>query len=227
MTRILFIVCLVLTASEALGGSYEDMILAAQKGDMVNMEYLMDRGLDPNSTDRDGNSLLTIAITQGSEPLVEFLIRRKAKLEGLNRNGETALQLAAFKGQVGVVKRLLAAGARVDNRGAGWPAIVYATIGGHFEVLKLLVEAKADLDVLASNGMTALMFAIQSDREEMARLLIEAGANPDIATHRGETAYSLSLISGEGRLTPLIESALTKFLARSQASTLVNPPERP
>ena len=58
----------------------------------------------------------------------------------------------------------------------GYTALIYAARVGPLEVVRLLVEAGADVNAQDSNGNTALSIALQRDRSEIAEYLRENGA---------------------------------------------------
>jgi ankyrin repeat protein len=60
-----------------------------------------------------------------------------------------------------------------------------AALHGHAEVVRLLIERGANLDIAAKFNLTALMLAIVNMRESIALALIEAGADLE---HQGSGA---------------------------------------
>ena len=56
----------------------------------------------------------------------------------------------------------------------------YAVTYGYIEIIKKLIDAKADIDVIDSSGDTPLMLAIQTNNYDICKLLIEHGANVNI-----------------------------------------------
>ena len=58
---------------------------------------MLNRGADPNSADKTGNTLLMIAAVQGHEAVVKALIERKADLARRSPSGDSALMLASLK----------------------------------------------------------------------------------------------------------------------------------
>src|SRR5215510_12543856 len=97
---------LVLAVLGLLGGfgqawgqaSLDDLLKATDKGDAAGVAALLNRGLDPNSTDKQGQTLLMIAAIQGHEALVKVLLEHKADLLRRSPAGDTALMLASLKG---------------------------------------------------------------------------------------------------------------------------------
>lgn len=56
-------------------------------------------------------------------------------------------------------------------------ALLNAAEHGHKKIVKLLINNKADLNLIECNGFTALMLASDKDHKEITKLLIEAKAN--------------------------------------------------
>ncbi|HLL14380.1 MAG TPA: ankyrin repeat domain-containing protein [Pyrinomonadaceae bacterium] len=90
------------------------------------------------------------------------------------------LTVAAERGDAALVRKLIAAGADLNERDkSGYTALVWAARNGNTEVAQALVEARADMNarVCARNGWTPLIHAIHKNNTDMARLLIESGAD--------------------------------------------------
>ncbi|HYO99967.1 MAG TPA: ankyrin repeat domain-containing protein [Pyrinomonadaceae bacterium] len=92
----------------------------------------------------------------------------------------TRLTVAAERGDAAQVRKLIAAGADLNERDqSGYTALVWAARNGSTEVAKALIEARADMNArdCATNGWTPLIHAIHKNNNEMARLLIDRGAD--------------------------------------------------
>ncbi|HJR08297.1 MAG TPA: ankyrin repeat domain-containing protein [Pyrinomonadaceae bacterium] len=92
----------------------------------------------------------------------------------------TLLTVAAERGDASQVRKLIAAGADVNERDkSGFTPLIWATRIGDKEVARLLIEGGADMNErdCAANGWTPLIHAIHKNNDEMARLLIESGAD--------------------------------------------------
>jgi hypothetical protein len=90
------------------------------------------------------------------------------------------LSRAATGRDAAQIKKLIAQGADVNARDeAGLTALMWAAREGDTEAARLLIDARADLDVrdCASAGWTPLMHAIHKKQNDLARLLIERGAD--------------------------------------------------
>lgn len=75
---------------------------------------------------------------------------------------------------------------------------------GHIDIVKLLIEHGADVNVRSSNGYTPLIAAASEDRSEIARYLIEHGAAVDCKDASGETPLSLACSLGHFKTTEVL-----------------------
>jgi ankyrin repeat protein len=76
--------------------------------------------------------------------------------------GVTALHLAARQGETEAVKALLDAGTAIDQKAVGDNStpLLMATINGHFDLAKYLLERGADPNAAEHNGVTPLYAAL-------------------------------------------------------------------
>ena len=85
---------LMLTAGMALGGVYEDMLHAVNNDDEHTVAQLLKRGVDVNTVDANGDSLLALAARRGKLEMVKTLLDARPRVNSRNGRGETALMLA-------------------------------------------------------------------------------------------------------------------------------------
>jgi ankyrin repeat protein len=204
---IYLVVCLILISSSiiASGQSLEELFNAAQNNDPQALTSLLDRGLDPNSTNREGDTLLMVAAMRGYSDLVQILLAHKAAVDRRNPYGDTALMMASLKGHLEVVKLLIEHGAKVNPE--GWTPLGYAAYGGDAAVVRYLLSKGADVDAVQPNGDTALMLAARKDRVEAARELLYADADFDYRGPGGETALGLAEHGADEALVELLRQA--------------------
>ena len=109
---------------------------------------------------------------------------------------DTSLIYAAAKGKLSCVKKLIAAGADVNNRSAGPVSpLIRAVREEKVECVKELLKAGADVNA-ADTGDTALLVACQSGNETNVKLLIEYGADVNAENLDGMTALYLAVTQG-------------------------------
>ncbi|NJM51557.1 MAG: ankyrin repeat domain-containing protein [Sphingomonadales bacterium] len=130
--------------------------------------FLLQKGLNPNVADKNGNTPLILATQLNFAEGADWLLRYKANVDQSNRSGETALILAVQLRYAELVRALLAKGANPDKTDnvAGLSARDYAkrdSRAGEIVALieandkkkdKATAEAKKDSDDLDFSGVT-------------------------------------------------------------------------
>ncbi len=165
--------------------------LACQNGSTAMVEFLLDRGADPNTGVRGGETVLMTAARTGKPGPVKALLAHGAKVDAQERRGQTALMWAAADGQAEVVELLLQAGAdfRTPLPDSGFTPWFFAARGGRTDVVRVLLRAGADVNEAMQprkpagkgpvGGTSALILALENGHYELARVLLEAGADPN------------------------------------------------
>ena len=68
-----------------------------------------------------------------------------------------------------------------------------AAFHGHVNVVKLLLDHGADINLRGRDGATALMYAATADRKDVVRLLLDRGAHRWIRDRFNQTPYQFAL----------------------------------
>ena len=71
-------------------------------------------------------------------------------------------------------------------------ALIFACIGGFQNIVKMLIELDADVNLADEESNSPLIFAINNRHIEMANILIEAGSNLNQKNKQGETPLSIA-----------------------------------
>lgn len=180
-------------AASACGGDDErasdpaldqQLIEAAYANDVDAARRLIEAGADVNAKDETVQSAYLISTSEVGDDtaLLELTLANDADVASLDSYNGTGLIRAADRGFTTIVTRLLETNIDVDhvNR-LGWTALLEAIILGggdaaHTEVVRLLVEAGADVNLADGQGVTPLGHAEKSGYAEMVAILREAGA---------------------------------------------------
>lgn len=194
MRKFIFITLLYLFAPSAFAGAYEDAVLAARDGRTDEIAALLRRGLDPNTTDPDGTSLLGIAARAGDLKTVDMLLAHRASPNRRNTYGDTPILFAANLGRLDIVKRLHQAGASLEPQ--GWAVLHYAIYGGHVAIVEYALSNGANINLRAPNQRTALMLAAQNGNLDLARLLVSKGAATGAVDSEKQTAGQIAANKG-------------------------------
>jgi ankyrin repeat protein len=147
------------------------------------------------ANEEDLDAALIKAALEGDEERVRMLVAGGADLNAKGRAQWTPLvagEAPAASGgdNTGMADALFGEGAvsAGDADGQGWTALMTATIEGHVEVVRVLLELGAEVDVESKKGWTALRFAVSMDEAGILRLLLAAGADANVADGEGATA---------------------------------------
>lgn len=158
------------------------LLLATHHNRVQAARVLIDAGADVNAQDAIHDSPYLYAGARGHNEILRMTLAHGADLRSTNRYGGTALIPAAERGHVETVRLLIAAGVAVDhvNR-LKWTALLEAIILGnggatHTEIVRLLVNAGADVNLADGDGVTPLQHARQRGYTQIERLLRDAGA---------------------------------------------------
>jgi len=114
---------------------------------------------------------LTIASESGDAVTIRTLLARGADANGKDSSGLTPLVRAARRGHYDAAKALLDS---IWSR-PGWSPLMNAVHKSQPRIVKLLIDAGADVNARASDGTTPLALAEDKD---ITAILVAAGASP-------------------------------------------------
>lgn len=162
-----------LVADEALRNAF----ISAKRGDTESLKNELEAGLDVNTKDSAGITMLHYATAAGHLGVTQLLMASRADIELKNNDGNTPLMLASGNSRFFIVKELLAhsAKANVKNK-RGNAAIHLATYFGHDAVASELIKSGANINLTSRQRVTAMEIAMNLKRNSMVKLLSEAGA---------------------------------------------------
>jgi ankyrin repeat protein len=143
----------------------------------------------------------------GKDHAVELLLRNGADPNACNAENDTPLTCACRRSNsYKTVRALLENGANPNLIGDGMYPIHVATFSGYSDIVRLLVEKGADVNMRSAGGSTALHQAVApADKSSVygyshepaspldtAQVLLAAGADMDVTDAKGRTALDLA-----------------------------------
>jgi ankyrin repeat protein len=188
---------------------------AAVSEDLEMVQFLLDRGADPNIQLQNNymGSVLQVLTRSRSMKIIEAIIQAGADINGawssksFRNPSLNPLQIAASNGDLELVEYFVAANADVN-----WPASEYngrtalqkAVENRHMHIVEFLLKNGANINAPArsKNGVTALQAAVSQNHLDLVEFLLENGANPDDQPSRvgGFSALQLAAKSGNNDL---------------------------
>jgi ankyrin repeat protein len=135
-----------------------NLAIKDKSNDVISF-LLANQSTDVDISNKFGETPLMIASIEGNLPLVKALVQvRKAKLDHI---GWTPLHYASSRGHLEVAQFLLANGAIVDSMSPGnTTPLMMAVQSGNEQLVKLLLDKGADIQLRNTNGLTALDIAV-------------------------------------------------------------------
>lgn len=113
---------------------------SVENGDRQSLEKMIKSGLDINTSDGYGWSILHYAVSYGQLPIIEQLIGGGANVNTRDQNGVTPLHTAVASGRKSIVKVLVLNGAKTTARtGDGLSPLDIAQQNGEKEIEGLLL----------------------------------------------------------------------------------------
>jgi ankyrin repeat protein len=181
---------------------------------------------DPNVVNiarADGRTAIFAPAFENNIEMLELLLSYHADVDVADEKGWRPIHAAATRGSLQAGRRLAAAGARLDGKGApgGTTPLHLAAGGDHLDFIDFLVkERKVDVEQMDELGQTAVFRAVSEGRVCALQALLALGARIDRTIHEGtdkDFGWSLLHIAANGGHWNVIETLLAGGLDRNRA----------
>jgi len=161
------------------------------------VKLLIDRGADINAIDVDG--WYPVHLAYNHAPTMQVLLEAGAD-PSIMGNNSSALYLASYYDKADVVEALLKYNPKLEfvpPIGSEWTALSAASSNGHAEVVRLLLEAGANVNHKSRLGETPLHYAVSNNREDIVHIIMEFRPNLHHQDNVGDTALNSFNSEGE------------------------------
>ncbi|XP_059469706.1 protein phosphatase 1 regulatory subunit 12C-like isoform X3 [Neocloeon triangulifer] len=210
------------------------------------VEFLVKRGADVNRGDNEGWTPLHASASCGFKSIARLLIEKGADVAAVNNDGELPVDIAesdemellllSFVNAKGIdcdaarnkeenlmladAKEWLKAGEICDqpHPKTGATALHVASAKGYIQVMKMLLQAGADVNGQDSDGWTPLHAASHWAQKDACQLLIDNLCDMEVKNFVGQTAEDIA--------DPEVLSSLQE-MKKNQAALLKNRPVLP
>jgi uncharacterized protein len=203
---------------EQLQDAVNDMLLkAAGRGETETVKNLIDKGVDMNVKDANGQTPLMIATYKNDVETAKVLIAAGADVNIRDDMKNTPFLYAGAEGYLEILKLTIAAGAdpTITNRYGG-TALIPAAEHGYVDVIReLLTMTNIDVNHVNNLGWTALMEAIilnngNETQQQVVQLLIDHGADVNIPDEENVTPLQHAKAKGFKEIEKILIKAGAK-----------------
>jgi ankyrin repeat protein len=178
------------------------LLRAAEKGHEAVVKVLLEAKANVELKDNNGQTPLLRAAANRNEAVVKVLLEAKADVESKDKWNRTPLWWATTIGDGGIVKLLLES---KDNNGQ--TPLSRAAEKGHEAAVKVLLEAKANIESKDKWSRTPLSWATTIRGGGVVKLLLEANAEIESTDNNGQTPLSRAAEKGHEAIVKVLLEA--------------------
>jgi len=193
--------------------------------DNETVSLLLEYQADPNKTNERGSTPLHVAASQGFKDIAAMLLKSKANPEIQNQFGYTPLHLSTINGRQEIVELLLSTADfqnhvdKLDKDGSTALYLAFKNqhsknINQHNKIIKLLIDAGADLTIPTPDGSTLLYTALMSQNMEVIKLLVNIEKDLNQENQFGYTLLYVAALYGQ-------KPEVVKFLLEKGADPMI------
>lgn len=197
------------------------LMWAASLGNIEIVKLLIEAGADPNIQDDMCQTAIICAANNHHEKVVNYLSSlektkkseafrdsedppKKQPSQNLSNSTELDFILAVKKGKIDLVINLLSKNIDINATDlVGYTALCWASSKEHLDIVKLLINSKADVN--AGADRTPLGLAAERGNIEIIKELLKAGADANYRDSSGYLPITYAQERGDWRVFDLLQ----------------------
>lgn len=172
-------------------------------------KFLIEKGADINLVDSNGNNALIYAVEVGNIEFVKYLVSKGADINAESEFGITALCRAACLKSTDIAKFLIERGANIDGakiKKSDHSPLQDAVYLGNMDMVKLLVNNGANVNLKNASGNSIIYFAVCQNRTEILKFLLGKNILVDALTTDNISPAMIATIKGNKEILKLLIS---------------------
>lgn len=207
-----------------------DLIEAAEKGNIEKVKQYIDAGTDVNAKKDDGCTALMHAAENGYLNIVKLLVENGADVNVKDNYNDIALKKAVYNGHKDIVKYLLDIGTAVDkNTPIDYAyalrvhlvdevntCLHYAAKVGLVDYVRHFIKKGANVNAKVSGGFTVLAREITEGYPDVVKLLVENGADVNAKDDYGKTPLMYAAEKGNLDIVKFLVEKGADFKAKDK-----------
>lgn len=186
---------------------YTPLMMASRAGRVDVMCYLLEKGSSFNVVDSDGRSLIELTIGWGNPEVMSTLQKYGANYSDVTAASGAVHPVwkAIYEGQSACVAKILDGGLSIEYEHRGVRILQLAIEANNEEVVRLLIERGAAVDVADTRGWTALHSTAYSGNVELLLLILQKTDNKTPTDHQGWTPLDLAAFYKHDEIMKLLD----------------------
>ena len=190
------------------------------------LQAIIDHGVDVNAANKISQTALTNACINKDENAINVLLNADADSNIVDADGHTCLHIAAAKEcSKEVLQAIIDHGVDVNaSNNISQTALTYACINKDESAINVLLNARANSNIVNDNGNTCLHVAVIKEcSKEVLQAIIDHGVDVNATNKRNQTALTNACINkDESAINVLLNARADPNIADSDGDTCLH-----
>jgi len=176
----------------------KDIFKASMKGDLLSIKKLVEKGIDLDQKDKNGQTAAFIALDNNHAEIANYLLENGADGLVKNKKGLDLSTVAGLSGEEEIFSRLVELGAPVNSNVLGkMNLLMSSAMEGHFKICEKILKKRPDeINLRDDFGNSALHYAAQGGHDQVIALLVSYNANIDLVNDDDESPLDIVKLNG-------------------------------
>jgi ankyrin repeat protein len=140
------------------------------------------------------------------DEMMKIVQENKNIVNAPNTNGFSPLIIATYSNNLQVAKYLLNIVEDINYQSSEGTVLMAAIMRNNIEMVQLLLDKKANIEITNDNGVTPLMLALQFKNTEIVKLLLNNNANKTAIDKEGKSTFEYAIATKDDVIIQLFKN---------------------